>query len=265
MKAMILAAGLGTRLGTLTANRPKALVELNGTPLLSLVVQRLQRFGFDEIIINVHHFAEQIIQYLQAHNNFGLQISISDEQEALLDTGGGIKNAEWFFNDGQPFLVHNVDIISSIDLKALYQHHLDTQAMATLACKERVSSRYFLFDKQQRFCGWENNRTGEQKSAIPISSDEVRRMAFSGIHVIRPELLRQIRQTGAFSIIDTYLQLATANLINGYDVGDTDVVDVGKQEQLKSITNYKLRMDMQCEIKRYATKSNNRHFDRSTR
>lgn len=237
MKAMILAAGLGTRLGPLTANRPKALVEIDGTPLLALVIQRLQRFGFHEIIINVHHFADQIIQYLQTHNNFGLQISISDEQELLLDTGGGIKKAEWFFNDGQSFLVHNVDIISNIDLTALYQYHLHTQAMATLACKERPSSRYFLFDRQQRLCGWENNQTKEQKQAIPISADEVRRMAFSGIHVIRPELLRQVRQTGAFSIIDTYLQLATANLINCFDIGDAAIVDVGKPEQLQQFEN----------------------------
>jgi NDP-sugar pyrophosphorylase family protein len=233
MKAMILAAGLGTRLGSLTASRPKALVELNGTPLLALVIQRLQLFGFDEIIINIHHFAEQIIQYLQRHNNFGLRISISDEREMLLDTGGGIKKAEWFFNNGQPFLVHNVDIISSIDLKALYQYHHDTQAMATLACKERSSSRYFLFDRQQRLCGWENNQTGEQKIAIPVSLDELQQMAFSGIHVIRPELLRQIRQTGAFSIIDIYLHLAASNLINCFDICEADVTDVGKPEQLQ--------------------------------
>ena len=237
MKAMILAAGLGSRLGALTANKPKALVEVNGTPLLALVIQRLQQFGFNEIIINVHHFAEQIIQYLQEQHNFGLHISISDEREKLLDTGGGIKNAEWFFNDEQPFLVHNVDIISSIDLRALYQYHLDTQAMATLACKERASSRYFLFNKQQRLCGWENNQTGEQKTAISVSADELQRMAFSGIHVIRPALLRQVRQTGAFSIVDTYLQLASTNLINCYNIGNADIVDVGKPEQLELITS----------------------------
>ena len=236
MKAIILAAGLGTRLGQLTANRPKALVELNGTPLLALVIWRLQRFGFDEIIINVHHFADQIVQYLQAQNNFGLQISISDERELLLDTGGGIKKAEWFFNDGQPFLVHNVDIISSVDLKDLYQYHLDTQAMATLACKERPASRYFLFDQQQQLCGWENQQTGAQKMAVPISEDEVRRMAFSGIHVIRPELLRQIRQIGAFSVIDAYLQLAVSNPINYFDIGEADCIDVGKSEALQQIS-----------------------------
>lgn len=234
---MILAAGLGTRLGLLTANRPKALVELNGTPLLELVIRRLQFFGFNEIIINVHHFADQVIQYLHTHNNFGLKISISDEQELLLDTGGGIKKAEWFFSDGHPFLVHNVDIISNIDLKALYQYHFDTQALATLACKERPSSRYFLFDRQQRLCAWENSRTKEQKTAIPISADELRRMAFSGVHVIRPELLRQIRQTCAFSIIDTYLQLAASNLINCYDIGEADIMDVGKPEQLQQFEN----------------------------
>jgi len=236
MKAMILAAGLGTRLGLLTANRPKALVEINGTPLLALVIQRLQGFGFTEIIINVHHFAEQIIHYLQAQNNFGLSISISDERALLLDTGGGIKKAEWFFNDEQPFLVHNVDIISNIDLKALYQYHLDTQAMATLACKERPASRYFLFDRQQQLCGWENRAAGVQKMVIPVPEDEVRRMAFSGIHVIRPELLRQIRQTGAFSIIDTYLQLAASNLINCFDMGEADSIDVGKPEVLQQIS-----------------------------
>jgi NDP-sugar pyrophosphorylase family protein len=233
MKAMILAAGLGTRLGQLTANKPKALVEINGTPLLALVIQRLQHFGFDNIIINVHHFAEQIIQYLQTQHNFGVQISISDERDLLLDTGGRIKKAEWFFNNEQPFLVHNVDIISSIDLKALYCYHIHTQAMATLACKKRNSSRYFLFDRQMRLCGWENNATGEQKIAISVSENEAQRMAFSGIHVIRPELLRQIRQTGAFSIIDTYLQLAPANLINCFDIGTADIADMGKPEQMQ--------------------------------
>ncbi|MCL2098557.1 MAG: nucleotidyltransferase family protein [Bacteroidales bacterium] len=248
MKAMILAAGLGTRLGPITANRPKALVELNGTPLLTLVIRRLQRFGFDEIIINVHHFAEQIIQYLQAHNNFRLQISISDEREALLDTGGGIKKAEWFFNDNQPFLVHNVDIISNIDLKALYQYHLNTQAMATLACKERPSSRYFLFNKQLRLCGWENDQTGEQKTAIPVAADEIRRMAFSGIHIIHPELLRQVNQVGAFSIIDAYLQLAATNLINCFDIGDADIVDVGKPKQLQLAISEEFKVAMSNEI-----------------
>ncbi len=234
MKAMILAAGLGTRLGSLTANCPKALVELNGTPLLALVIQRLQAAGFNEIIINVHHFADQIIQYLRTNNNFGLQISISDERDHLLDTGGGIKKAEWFFNDGQAFLVHNVDIISSIDLKALYQYHLDTQSMATLACKARHSSRYFLFDKQLRLCGWENTKTGERRITVPVLQEEIRQLAFSGIHVIRPALLQQLTQSGAFSIIDGYLQLAPDNLINCFDTGDAEITDVGKPEQLQA-------------------------------
>jgi len=237
MKAMIFAAGLGSRLKPLTDTIPKALVPINEKPLLEHVIIKLKNAGFDEIIVNVHHFADQIIDFLQSQHNFGIRIEISDEREMLLETGGGIKKAEWFFNNEQPFLVHNVDIVSNIDLKALYQYHLNTQAMATLACKKRASSRYFLFDKQQRLCGWENNQTGEQKIAIPVSSDELRCMAFSGIHVIRPELLRQIRQTGAFSIVDTYLQLASTNLINCYDIGDADIVDVGKPEQLKSITN----------------------------
>ncbi len=231
MKAMILAAGLGTRLGALTANRPKALVELNGKPLLEIVLKRLHSFGFNDIIINVHHFAEQITGYLSANNNFGLQITISDEWELLLDTGGGIKKAASFFDDGKPFLVHNVDIMSNIDLLALYNYNLDTKAMATLACKQRESSRYFLFNEEQRLCGWENTKSGEQKIAIPTVSPN--RMAFSGIHIIRPELVRQITQTGAFSIVDSYLQLAAQNLINCYDTRDAQIVDVGKPEQLK--------------------------------
>ncbi len=235
MKAMILAAGLGTRLGALTANKPKALVEINGTPLLGIVLQRLHSFGFDDIIVNVHHFADQVIAYLETHRPEGVQITISDERGQLLDTGGGIKKAAWFFDDGQPFLVHNVDIISSIDLTALYQYHLRTGASATLACKERESSRYFLFDRQLRLCGWENTKTGEQKTAIPANNPQ--RMAFSGIHIIRPALLEDLPQTGAFSIVDAYLQLAGNHLINAYDIGGAAITDVGKPEQLQQLAH----------------------------
>jgi len=236
MKAMILAAGMGTRLGALTANTPKALVEINGVPLLAIVLQRLHSFGFNDITINVHHFADQIIDYL-TNNNFGVKITISDERDQLLDTGGGIKKAAWFFNDGNPFLVHNVDIISNIDLKALYQYNINTKAMATLACKQRNSSRYFLFDEQQRLCGWENVKTGERKIATHTLPENPQRMAFSGIHVIHPSIFDKITSTGKFSIVDTYLHLAGDNLINCFDIGDTMITDVGTPEQLLS-TNY---------------------------
>ncbi len=237
MKAMILAAGLGTRLGTLTANRPKALVELNGKPLLAGVIERLKAAGFNDIIINVHHFADQIIDYLSANKQPGVQITISDERDRLLDTGGGINKAAWFFNDGKPFLVHNVDIISNLDLQALYRHHINTQALATLACKQRTSSRYFLFDEQQHLCGWENATTGEQKIARPAAT--MHRMAFSGIHVIHPSIFQKITQPGAFSIVDTYLQLAPNNPVNCFDVGTADITDVGKPEQLQQIRSNK--------------------------
>ncbi|MDD3541727.1 MAG: sugar phosphate nucleotidyltransferase, partial [Petrimonas sp.] len=164
MKAMIFAAGLGTRLKPLTDTMPKALVPVAGKPLLWHTIQKLKAAGFDEIIINVHHFAGQIRQYIQDNNRFGIRIEFSDETQALLDTGGGIKKASWFFDDEKPFLIHNVDILSDIDLQNLYHFHTNSNSVATLVVSERKTSRYLLFDKNNHLAGWINEKSGETKS-----------------------------------------------------------------------------------------------------
>ncbi len=210
MKAMILAAGLGTRLRPLTDHRPKALVEVAGRTLLEITLTRLRSFGVREVIVNVHHFAEMIVDYLESHDNFDMRVEISHE-EALLDTGGGLKKAAPFFlesaSDRQtPFFLHNVDVITNIDLARMACFHTEQAALATLAVQERQSSRYLLFDQQLRLCG---RRLGpDQPDEIVRPAEQLEPLAFSGIHVISPDLLSQINQQGAFSIIDSYLGFA---------------------------------------------------------
>ncbi len=209
MKAMILAAGLGTRLRPLTSDRPKALVEVAGRTLLEITVARLRQFGVDQIIINVHYFADKVIEYLQSKNDFGIRIEVSRE-ESLLDTGGGLKKAAWFFlEDGsaaEPFLVHNVDIISDIDLMQLFERHQQSAALATLAVQQRETSRYLIFDEQMRLCG--RRFVKENKTEIVRAAAQNREMAFTGIHVISPRLLSMMKEEGVFSILQTYLRLA---------------------------------------------------------
>jgi NDP-sugar pyrophosphorylase family protein len=210
MKAMILAAGLGTRLRPLTNDRPKALVEVGGRTLLEITLSRLRTFGVREVIVNVHHFADMVADYLKANNNFGMYIELSRE-EALLDTGGGLKKAARFFLEdsnrlNEPFILHNVDVISTIDLGCMLQFHREHQALATLAVQERETSRYLLFDEQLQLCGRRAGR--EQTPELVRSSPQVQALAFSGIHVISPRLLSMITEEGAFSIITTYLRLA---------------------------------------------------------
>ncbi|HEV2400757.1 MAG TPA: nucleotidyltransferase family protein [Candidatus Sulfotelmatobacter sp.] len=208
MKAMILAAGLGTRLRPLTNDRPKALVKVAGKTLLEITLRRLAAFGIRDVIVNVHHFAEMITDFLQKNRNFGMHIEISRE-EVLLDTGGGLKKASWFFLDGsdstQPFLVHNVDVISNIDLQQMLRFHQEHGALATLAVQQRVTSRYLLFDENNDLCG---RQTGQQRAEVTRPCDESQPYAFSGIHVISPRLLMMMVEEGAFSIITTYLRLA---------------------------------------------------------
>jgi NDP-sugar pyrophosphorylase family protein len=211
MKAMILAAGLGTRLRPLTDDRPKALLEIEGRTLLETTLSRLHGFGVNEVIINVHHFAEMILAYLQTNSNFGMRIEVSRE-DVLLDTGGGLKKAAWFFLDDptardKPFLLHNVDVLSTIDLDGMVQFHIEQGALATLAVQERKSSRYLLFDDQLHLCG--RRLEGDQTTDVARPADEVQALAFAGIHVISPRLLGMMTEDGVFSIIDTYLQLAS--------------------------------------------------------
>jgi NDP-sugar pyrophosphorylase family protein len=209
MKAMILAAGLGTRLRPLTNDRPKALVEVGGRTMLEITLARLRAFEVHEVIINVHHFAGMVIEYLKANNSFGMRIEISVE-DALLDTGGGLKKAAHFFlgdsGRDRPFILHNVDVVSSIDLRRMAQFHEDHEALATLAVQDRETSRYLLFDERLRLCG---RRAPGAASEIVRPAPKEEPLAFAGIHVISPRIFAMMSEQGAFSIIDVYLRLAT--------------------------------------------------------
>jgi len=234
MKALIFAAGLGTRLKPLTDTMPKALVPINGKPLLELVLQKLIASGFDEIIINVHHFADQIIDFVKQNNSFGVRIEISDERDALLETGGGIKKTSWFFDDGEPFLVHNVDILSNIDLKELYDYHLSHNGIATVVVSNRDTARYLLFDSNLRLNGWTNIKTGEVRSPLEmLDVSSCQRLAFSGIHVISPKVFDLMSSwNGKFSVIDFYLDIAAKETIKGFVPENLKMIDVGKIDSL---------------------------------
>lgn len=229
MKALIFAAGLGTRLKPLTDTMPKALVPIDGKPLLEHVILKLKAAGFNQIIVNVHHFPDQIIEFLKSKNNFDLRIEISDERDKLLDTGGGIKKAKWFFDDGKPFLVHNVDILSNIDLQSLYQQHLETSPLATLVVSERDTFRYFLFDKEARLKGWINEKTGEVRQEKLANTEQFNKLAFSGIQVLSPEVFKLMDHfSDHFSIVDFYLRNAAQQQIKAYVPQALKMIDVGK-------------------------------------
>lgn len=238
MKALIFAAGLGTRLKPLTDNRPKALVEVKGEPLLAHVLHKLARSGYTEVVINVHHFGEQIIDYVATHPIEGMTIRISDERAELLDTGGGIRQAGTrFTQDGAPFLIHNVDIFSNLDLKEFYNAHSTTEG-ATLLVSERKTSRYLLFrPSDNRLVGWTNVQTGEVKSPYPnLRVEDCRMYAFAGIHLFSPSLLPLMADwPQRFSIIDFYLSVADKVPIIGVPKADLQLIDVGKPETLKLV------------------------------
>src|SRR5690554_3270608 len=240
MKAMIFAAGLGTRLKPLTDNIPKALVTIGGKPLLQHTIEKLKQSGFDEIIINIHHFADQIIEFVLSKNSFNIKIEFSDEKNKLLDTGGGIKKASNFFNDNKPFLIHNVDILSNINLNELYHYHEKTNSAATLVCSERETSRYLLFDNNNMLKGWRNKSSGETKSPIPdFNPSQYKELAFSGIHILSASLLKNmIDFPDKFSIIDFYLSLSPHKQIVAYTHSDFHMIDVGKPESLKEAENF---------------------------
>lgn len=228
MKAMIFAAGLGTRLQPLTNHTPKALVEVAGEPMLGRLIKHLRNSGFKQIILNVHHFAGQVKHYLEENYNFGLEITVSNETDLLLDTGGGLKKAGWFFQDGEPFLLHNVDIFSGMDLIKLMNAHKSSDALATLVVRERKSSRYFLFNEDLQLCGWENTKTGESK--MSRVEEGLKRYAFSGIQVIQPAIFQYITEAGVFSIVDLYLRLARDHKILAYPENKSTWVDMGRKE-----------------------------------
>ncbi|HXN54185.1 MAG TPA: nucleotidyltransferase family protein [Candidatus Acidoferrum sp.] len=236
MKAMILAAGLGTRLRPLTNDRPKALVEIAGRTLLEIALARLRTFGVSEVIVNVHHFADQIVEYLKAKKNIGMRVEVSHE-DVLLDTGGGLKKAGWFFLEDsasadEPFLLHNVDVISTVDFRKMVQSHKQNQALATLAVQKRESSRQLLFDEHVQLCGRHAGRDREPEIVRPAPRLEP--LAFSGIHIISPRLLPMLTEDGVFSIVASYLRLAGRNeKIQAFRADDYYWRDLGRVEDLQ--------------------------------
>lgn len=231
MKAFILAAGLGTRLKPITDFKPKALVEINGIPLIEHIIRKLIRFGFNSIIINVHHFADQVIDFVKSKKSFGIDIHFSDERNLLLDTGGGLKNVKRFFNDGKPFLIHNVDALTEIDLIKMYNHHLENKAITTLAVQKRISSRYFYFDEQSALCGWINEKTNEQKLVREFNGG-LKKFAFSGIQFVDPMIFDFMLSSEVFSLVDLYLSIASKQRITYFDHSDSLFLDLGKKENL---------------------------------
>ncbi len=232
MKAMVFAAGLGTRLGPLTKDRPKALVEIGGATLLEITLRRLRSFGVTDVIVNVHHFADMVTDYLRSRD-FGVRIEISRE-DVLLDTGGGLKKAAWFFLDhskDEPFIVHNVDVLSAIDLRRMLAYHTEHGALATLAVQQRPTSRYLLFDYQSELCGRRSGDNGDEEVARDCGIRQA--LAFSGIHIISPRLLSLVTEDGVFSIIPVYLRLAAAQeKILGMRSDGVYWRDLGKPEHI---------------------------------
>jgi MurNAc alpha-1-phosphate uridylyltransferase len=229
-KAMLFAAGLGSRLKPWTDHHPKALAVVNGKTLLQRNIEYLQQHGIREVIVNVHHFAEQITNAIEENKGWGSEITISDETDAVLETGGGLKKASWYFENVSDFVVMNVDILTDMDLSAMIIQHRKQKGLATLAVSQRETSRYFLFDKQDKLCGWRNVKTGEEK--IARTANAFFQKAFSGIHVIDTDLLKLISQQGKFSMVDVYLDLAKNNIISAFDHTGAKLVDVGKPESI---------------------------------
>jgi mannose-1-phosphate guanylyltransferase len=250
MKAMVLAAGLGTRLRPLTNDRPKALVEVNGRALLEITLLRLRESGVREVIVNVHHFADLIVAFLKAHDNFGMRIEVSRE-DVLLDTGGGLKKAGRFFLENaevldEPFLLHNVDVISTIDFSKMLQAHRESEALATLAVHRRESSRQLLFDDGMWLCGRRAGKEKEPEIVRPAVLFEP--LAFTGIHIISPRLLRLMKEEAIFSIIDCYLRLAgTEQKIAGFRADEYYWRDLGRIQDL-----HQAGMDLEHQLPNHA-------------
>lgn len=233
---MIFAAGLGTRLYPLTLDRPKALVEIAGKTLLQMAIEKVSLAGYNDLVINIHHFGEQIIEFLQKHNNFGLTITISDERGELLDTGGGILKAETLLTGDEPFLVYNVDVLSDIDLLLFRKYHDEMGGLATLAVRDRKTSRYLAFDESMQLSGWKNIKTGEEITSRNMHNCSL--LAFSGIQLIDPAIFKLITENGNFPLIPLYLRLARENPIFGYNDPSSLWMDLGKTEQLKEAEKF---------------------------
>ena len=230
MKAMILAAGAGTRLKPMTDTMPKALVPVGGVPMLEHIILKVKKAGFTHIVINIHHFGKQIIDFLSSKNNFGLTVDFSDERDNLLDTGGGIKHASRFLSGDEPFLVHNTDMFTNVDLSAMYCSHIKSNALATLAVSPHWNPRQLLFNKEEQLCGWQNLQTGTVKTHIPnFDPSKYREYAFGGIHVISPQIFQLMEiWPDKFSIITFYLSICAQNPVRLYTEDNIRLIDAGK-------------------------------------
>jgi N-acetyl-alpha-D-muramate 1-phosphate uridylyltransferase len=238
MKAMIFAAGLGTRLGDITKNIPKALVDINGKSILELAVEKLVHFGFDDIIVNIHHFAPKVKVEISKLQQNGYNITISDESDMLLDTGGGLQNAMWFFGK-DPFLVYNVDIITDLNLSDLYSYHIANSAFATLAVRDRPGNRFFLVDKNSRLKGWRNKATNET-IFTGSSYGRLSEVAFSGIHIINPAIIKYM-QKGVYSMTSLYMDIASREKIMTFKSNEGYWIDIGTVEKLEYCREMNLR------------------------
>lgn len=231
MRGMLLAAGLGTRLKPFTDHHPKALVRVNGKTLLQRNIEYLASFGITEVIVNVHHFGDQIMKEIQENKGFGSDVQISDEKGEVLETGGGLKKASWFLDSSDPFVLMNVDILTDVDIRKMIGFHNSADNLATLAVMTRKSSRYFLFDERGFLSGWRNSKSGDQK--ISRIAEKYIEKAFSGIHVISPKIFPLITMEGKFSMVDVYLELAKAHCIGAFDHSDSKFIDVGRMERIE--------------------------------
>lgn len=231
MKAMILAAGIGSRMMPLTETMPKALIEIQGVSLLEHTIRYLTFYGIDEIIINIHHHAAQIIDFIKRKNSFGIRIEFSDERSRLLDTGGGLYKAKWFFDDDEPFFLTSCDVITNLDLKKMMMTHKQENPLVSLAVKKRNSTRDFIFDHQMLLCGWKNNNTGEQR--MIRQADQYVSLAFSTIHIINPGIFDLITERNRFSIIDVYLRLAASYPVSGFRHDESVWIECGRFSALE--------------------------------
>jgi NDP-sugar pyrophosphorylase family protein len=229
--AMILAAGLGTRLKPWTDAHPKALALVNGKSLLQHNIEYLQRHGIYNVIVNVYHFAGQIITSIEQNHGWGSNVTISNETDAVLETGGGLKKARWYFDDAENFVLMNVDVLTDMNLNAMMAAHIQRAPLATLATTNRPTSRYFLFNDSNVLCGWRNVKTGEEK--MVRTGTTLTQQAFSGVHVINQKLLSLIQQEGKFSMVDVYLSVAADNIIQSFDHSSSRFIDVGKPESME--------------------------------
>lgn len=232
LKAMILAAGLGSRLKPWTDNYPKALALVNGKSLLQLNIEYLQRYRIREIIVNVHHFADQIIEVIKKNDGWGSRIIISDEKEEVLETGGGFLKAASLLHDANPIVLMNVDILTDLNLQAMISYHQEKKPLATLATTNRETSRYFLFDEGNNLCGWKNVKTGEEKPVNFLIKEKKTARAFSGIHIVESRILSLIKQRGKFSMVDVYIDLMQEEIIKSFDHSENQFIDVGKPESI---------------------------------